>query len=351
MAERADDRLLRLLGIVAYLDGAGPVSVADLARRFGTTPAQIQKDVDALWVSGTPGYWPDDLIDFDAASIDRGVVHLTEARGMTRPLRLGTREAVALVAALRAMKATGAVQADPARSAVVESALRKLTDATGEAANAVDVRLAPGGDRQVVSAITSALTTRHRLRIRYVTSSDVVSEREVDPVRLHTQDEFAYLAAWCYRAAAPRTFRVDRILEAVETDIPVQDHPGVGAEIDFAALFAGGSSPLATIRFAPRARWFAEEVPVESVRNLPDGDFEVTLRVTNPGWLRSTLIQLAPYVRSVSPSSLADDVAGTAAEALALYQTGQETGQDTGRTTGPEAGPPTRDAATSANSH
>jgi proteasome accessory factor C len=347
VAERADDRLLRLLGIVAYLDGAGPVSVADLARRFGTTPAQIQKDVDALWVSGTPGYWPDDLIDFDAASIDRGVVHLTEARGMTRPLRLGTREAVALVAALRAMKATGAVQADPARSAVVESALRKLTDATGEAANAVDVRLAPGGDRQVVSAITSALTTRHRLRIRYVTSSDVVSEREVDPVRLHTQDEFAYLAAWCYRAAAPRTFRVDRILEAVETDIPVQDHPGVRAEIDFTALFAGGSSPLATIRFAPRARWFAEEVPVESVRNLPDGDFEVTLRVTNPGWLRSTLIQLAPYVRSVSPSSLADDVAGAAAEALALYETGHGTRQRTG----PEAGPTTRDAATSANSH
>lgn len=339
MAERADDRLLRLLGIVAYLDGAGPVSVADLAGRFGTTPAQIQKDVDALWVSGTPGYWPDDLIDFDAASIDRGVVHLTEARGMTRPLRLGTREAVALVAALRAMKATDAVQADPARSAVVESALGKLTDATGEAASAVDVRLAPGGDRQVVAAISSALAARHRLRIRYVTSSDVVSEREVDPVRLHTQDEFAYLAAWCYRADAPRTFRVDRILEATETDVPVQAHPGEpGAEIDFAALFAGGSSPLATIRFAPRARWFAEEVPVESVRNLPDGDFEVTLRVTNPGWLRSSLVRLAPLVRSVSPAVLADDVAGTATEALALYGAG-------------EPGDGARDAATSPDHH
>lgn len=290
-------------------------------------------------MSGTPGYWPDDLIDFDAASIDRGVVHLTEARGMTRPLRLGTREAVALVAALRAMKATDAVQADPARSAVVESALGKLTDATGEAASAVDVRLAPGGDRQVVAAISSALTARHRLRIRYVTSSDVVSEREVDPVRLHTQDEFAYLAAWCYRADAPRTFRVDRILEATETDVPVQAHPGEpGAEIDFAALFAGGSSPLATIRFAPRARWFAEEVPVESVRNLPDGDFEVTLRVTNPGWLRSSLVRLAPLVRSVTPAVLADDVAGTAAEALALYGAG-------------ETGDGARDAATSPDQH
>ncbi|WP_285104822.1 WYL domain-containing protein [Promicromonospora sp. MEB111] len=346
MAERADDRLLRLLGIVAYLDGAGPVSVADLAGRFGTTPAQIQKDVDALWVSGTPGYWPDDLIDFDAASIDRGVVHLTEARGMTRPLRLGTREAVALVAALRAMKATDAVQADPARSAVVESALRKLTDATGEAASAVDVRLAPGGDKQVVAAISSALTNRHRLRIRYVTSSDVVSEREVDPVRLHTQDEFAYLAAWCYRAQAPRTFRVDRILEATETDVPVQAHPGQEPEIDFGALFAGGSSPLATIRFAPRARWFAEEVPVESVRNLPDGDFEVTLRVTNPGWLRSTLIRLAPLVRSVSPEILADDVAGAATAALALYGDGDGAGDGAGHGAGG-----VRDAATSADQH
>ncbi len=201
------------------------------------------------------------------------------------------------------------------------------------------MRLAPGGDRQVVAAISSALTNRHRLRIRYVTSSDVVSEREVDPVRLHTQDEFAYLAAWCYRADAPRTFRVDRILEAVETDVPVQAHPGeAGAEIDFAALFAGGSSPLATIRFAPRARWFAEEVPVESVRNLPDGDFEVTLRVTNPGWLRSSLVRLAPLVRSVSPAVLADDVAGTAAEALALYGAGA-------------VGEGGRDAATSPDHH
>lgn len=110
MAERADDRLVRLLGIVSYLDGAGGVPVEELATRFGVTTRQIVEDVDALWVSGTPGYWPDDLIDFDADSLERGVVRLTEARGMTRPLRLGTREAVALIAALRAMGETPAVR-------------------------------------------------------------------------------------------------------------------------------------------------------------------------------------------------------------------------------------------------
>ena len=95
MAERASDRLLRMLGMVAYLDSHGDVPVDDLAAQFGVTPEQVLADVDTLWVTGTPGYLPYDLIDFDATAYERGVVTLVEARGMTRPLRLGGREAVA----------------------------------------------------------------------------------------------------------------------------------------------------------------------------------------------------------------------------------------------------------------
>ena len=103
MPERAPDRLLRMLGMVAYLDAHDDVAVDDLAAQFGVTPEQVLADVDTLWVTGTPGYLPYDLIDFDATAYERGVVTLVEARGLTRPLRLGGREAVALVAALRAM--------------------------------------------------------------------------------------------------------------------------------------------------------------------------------------------------------------------------------------------------------
>lgn len=315
MAERADDRLVRLLGIVAYLDGAGPVPVEELAARFGVSAAQVREDVDALWVSGTPGYWPDDLIDFDADSIEHGVVRLTEARGMTRPLRLGTREAVALVAALRAMRETAAVQADPARAAVVSSALDKLTAATGEAAAALDVRLAPDGDPAVVAAVTSALAAGHRLAIRYVTAADEVSDREVDPVRLVTQDEASYLLAWCHRAQGRRTFRIDRILAARETDVPVEEHD-VDPDVDFTPT---GDAPVATLVLTSAARWIAEEVPTESVRTLPDGTIEVRVRVTNPAWLRGLLLARARHVLSVSPPEVADDVAHVAARALAAY--------------------------------
>lgn len=334
MAERADDRLVRLLGLVAYLDGAGPVPVAELAARFGVSAAQIHADVDALWVSGTPGYWPDDLIDFDAQSIESGVVRLTESRGMTRPLRLGPSEAVALVAALRAMRELDAVATDPAQSELVESALAKLTDATGEAADALDVRLAAGGDPQVVATLTTALRARRRLRIRYVSGADATSEREIDPVRLHTTGDHSYLASWCYRAGGPRTFRVDRILTATLLDEPVAEHPDVG-EVDLSGVSAA-EAPLATLVLASSARWFAEEVPVETVTNLPGGDFEVTLHVTNPDWLRRVLLEIPSQVRSVRPAELAAEVRAAAGDALAAYDDAGLTGAPDPRPGAPE---------------
>ena len=63
MAERASDRLLRLLGMVTYLDRTDGVPIDQVAAHFGVTPAQVVDDIDTLWVTGTPGYWPHDLID------------------------------------------------------------------------------------------------------------------------------------------------------------------------------------------------------------------------------------------------------------------------------------------------
>jgi proteasome accessory factor C len=315
VAERADERLVRLLGMVAYLDSAGGVTVDDLAERFGVRAQQILEDVDALWVSGTPGYWPDDLIDFDAGSLERGVVRLTEARGMTRPLRLGTREAVALVAALRALRAAVGTSGDAARE-VVDSALAKLTDATGEAAAAVDVELAVEGDPAVAATVRDAVRRRRRLRIRYVTAADVPSVREVDPLRLVTQDEHSYVLAWCYSAHDQRTFRLDRILDAQLLDVPVERHAPARDTVAFAP---DPAAELVTVRFDSPARWVAEEVPVEGVRNLTDGTFEVTLRVADPVWLRHLLLQQARHVRAVTPAWAAVDVAESARVALGAY--------------------------------
>lgn len=315
MAERASERFVRLVGLVSYLETSGPVPVDTLARRFGVSAKQILADVDTLWVSGTPGYWPEDLIDFDADSYERGIVHLTRSRGMTRPLRLGTREAITLIAALRAMSEVVAQAGDPEQAAVVDSTLAKLTAASGEAAASLDVRVAVDASPHVLAAVTRALAERRRLRIDYVNSSDVTSSRVVEPIRLLPSDDFTYLHAWCTEAHGERTFRTDRILAAevlAEAATSTSTPPAPEA-------YRPTSGTIAEITFTSRARWIAEQVPVESVRTLESSDFVVSLRVTHPMWLRHLLLRNAREVVAVSPPEVRRDVADTAARALEEY--------------------------------
>jgi proteasome accessory factor C len=316
MVERASDRLLRMLGEVAYLQRQGDVTVAELARQFDITPEQAYSDIDTLWVSGTPGYLHDDLIDFDATALESGVVRLVEARGMTRPLRLGPREAVALLAALQALSSSLGSALDDERAAVLASATAKVRAVAGDLAGAVDVDLGSTVAPDVAAAVGEAVTRRRRLVLRYVDARDVTSEREVDPVRLVTQDDRTYLLAWSRAAGADRLFRLDRIVGARVLDEPAEGHDVP----DDADVFAPDpEAALVTLHLASPGRWVAESAPVEAVRDLPDGSFEVDLRIVQPAWLRHLLLQAAHDVLDVRPAQVAADAARVATDALAAY--------------------------------
>lgn len=315
MAERASDRVVRLLGLVAFLDRHEGASVEELARQFGVTSQQVMADIDTLWVSGTPGYLPYDLIDFDFSSYERGVVRLTESRNMTRPLRLSAREGVALVASLRALDAGLGGALDDERKQVVRSALAKLTAAVGDAAGTVDVSLTLAAAPEVATALATSLREGRRLHLRYVNAADVSSERDVDPIRLVTDTDRSYLLGWCLAVEGERLFRVDRILAAHVLDEPAEHH-GVDSRGEFAP---GDDGELVTVHLASRGRWIAESTPVQEVRNLEDGSFEVDLRVVSPAWLRHLLMQAADEIIEVRPASVAAEVAQTARAALAAY--------------------------------
>ena len=55
------------------------------------------------------------------------------------------------------------------------------------------------------------------------------------------------------------------------------------------------------------------------MRNLPDGSFEVDLRVGDRTWLRHLLMQAAAEVIEIRPQAVATDVAEVARAALAAY--------------------------------
>lgn len=317
MAERTPERLVRLLGMVAYLDRNPGVPVDELAAHFEVSPAQVLKDVDTLWMSGTPGYWPDDLIDFDAGSLESGVVRLTQARGMSHALRLGTREAVALVAALRALREALGDALDPDQREVLASTLETLTAATGEAAATMDVQLSVAAAPEVVAAAQSGVRSGRRLRLRYVDAADVVSERDVDPWQVLTGDEHSYLQAWCHSAGGERLFRLDRILSATVLDDRVTTTPGAGRESTFEPR--AEHEPV-EIELDGRARWVAEQLPVDAAVDLDDGGLRVSLRVASDAWLRHLLLRLAPDVRRTTPGSLAVAAGRAAERALAAYR-------------------------------
>ncbi len=316
MAERTPERLVRLLGLVAYLDRHPGAAVEDVAAHFGVSRDQVLRDVDTLWVSGTPGYWPDDLIDFDAGAHETGRLRLTQSRGMGRALRLGTREAVALVAALRALRESVGDALDPAEREVLASTLETLTAATGEAAATVDVQLAVEASPEVVAAARTALREGRRLRIRYVNASDRVSDRDVDPWQLLTGDEHSYLQAWCHAVDGERLFRLDRILAAVVLPEAVTTSPGPARDATFRPT---DEHDRVTLELDGPARWVAEQYPVEEVADLPDGGFRVVLRIASAAWLRHLLLRVAPHVRAADPVEVVADAAAAARRALAQY--------------------------------
>ncbi len=106
--EATPERVVRLISMVQLVVQAGEMSVGELAEHFEVSEAQVYKDLNLLWLTGTPGYMPEDLIDFDASALDRGVVRVTQSRGLARPLYVGVRESIALFAALIALQVGGA---------------------------------------------------------------------------------------------------------------------------------------------------------------------------------------------------------------------------------------------------
>ena len=61
-------------------------------RRSASRVKTLREDLSVLWMCGMPGLTPGDLIDIDMDAVDgEGVIHLSNADYLTRPLRLSDR--------------------------------------------------------------------------------------------------------------------------------------------------------------------------------------------------------------------------------------------------------------------
>ena len=312
----ATDHLPRLLALVPWLLSHPDSSVSEVAREFEVTESQIRADVNLLWMCGLPGYGPGDLIDVEWRG-DR--VTLSNAETIERPLRITPDEALALIAALRALSGVPGIVS----TAAIDRALAKLESAAGgvPAADKVIVAAMSTANPEVVTTITDAVAQSRRVHLRYwVPARDEATERDVDPIRLFTSDAAAYLSGWCHAVEDLRTFRLDRVLGATLLDDPIDVPDEVRARAFDSELFTPSPEDrLVTFSLDAAARWAADYYQCESVEERGDGGLVVKLRCRDDAWARRLALGLAGVAQLTDPPELARQVRDAAVDALAAY--------------------------------
>jgi proteasome accessory factor C len=312
----AKDQVGRLLRLVPYLHGREQVPLDEAARAIGVAPDQLDKDLRVLFMCGLPGGYPDDLIDVDLDALEGdGVIRVSNADYLARPLRLTPTEATAIIVALRALRAG----ADDDTRPVVDRALAKL-----EAAAAGTPLVDPGDEPAPTLALRGEMedAVRRGRQVRltyYVPARDEESERVVDPHAVVSYHGVEYLDAWCHSAEAPRLFRLDRIHEATVLDSPVTTDATELRDLSDGMFSSGEEATRVTLALDPEARWVEEYYAVQAVRPRPEGGSEVDLLVGDERWLQRLLMRLAPSARVLEPPHFGEDAGTAIRAALALY--------------------------------
>ena len=204
----------RLVATLLLMQSRGRVTAAELAAELGISVATARRDLEALSAAGVP-------------------VYPQPGRGGGWQLVGGARTDLSGLTAAEAQALF--LLAGPAASTApeVKSGLRKLVRALPStfradaeaAADAVLIDSAGWGESDkeppaLVRELQTAVVRRRKVRLSYAGRSGPPSQRLIDPWGLVDKDDIWYLIAGTPKGR--RTFRANRIVEAVVTDQPAE---------------------------------------------------------------------------------------------------------------------------------
>ncbi|MFF7649507.1 helix-turn-helix transcriptional regulator [Streptomyces sp. NPDC007983] len=251
--EGTTERVLRLL---ALLQRRASWTAAELAAELGVTDRSVRRDVERLRTLGYPVH----------ATAGVGGGYQLGAGTRLPPLLLDDEEAIATAVSLRL--ASGGTVAGAG-----EAALRALTklDQVMPPRLRAEVRAVHGAtetlvgpgveiDAELLVTLARACRDAVRVRFRYAARGGDERERTVEPVRMVTTGRRWYLMAWDTDRDDWRTFRLDRMREAVATTwrFRPREHPDPVAYVQ-------RSVTGAPYRYLARVRLHA---PPDRVREL-----------------------------------------------------------------------------------
>ncbi|HAQ60295.1 MAG TPA: WYL domain-containing protein [Microbacterium sp.] len=288
----AIDRVAIVMNLVPYLVERGPVSVDEAARELDVAPDLLRRLAEGLVVIGLPEGMHNDLFDIDWDLLDeRDELQLLNTVAFERVPRLTAREAAALLAGLQLAGSAPGV----ADQGVIPGLIAKLS--RGASAPPAELTLTAGPSDEVRSAVMDALDRGVAVSFTHQKPDAAPTMRTVDPVKILVKDDQWYLRGWCHLRREMRTFHLDRISDAVVTDVPAAAHHDPEASI-----FARTDGPLeATIRFAPHVAPLLGQFLDHAVVTPHPTRSRAVLRVADPTQLKRLAARRGGEVEIVAP--------------------------------------------------
>lgn len=303
------ERTERLLDLVPYLATHQGIALDDLAREFSITTAQLTEDLTTLWMCGLPGYTPLELMDL---SFDTGVVTISNADTLAKPRVLNRDEVLALVLGLETLQE----DTDPSHAELSET----ISNLVAKLITLVDSNV-----QQKVQAGTSALSNerarlesairrRGGVEISYHSiSRDEVTERIIHPLEFTSSKGHDYVLAFCELSKGYRTFRLDRIVNAVEVSNLQVSHPRLSPESE--------DEPLSiTLHIHSRMRDVAEGFNIDLAPTDADSSPRVQVESFSADWAIRQIMSLGGEVGLEAPRELRSLLKERAMRALDAYR-------------------------------
>jgi proteasome accessory factor C len=325
MAERpqplqARDKLAFLLSLVPWLMDHDGASVTETAEHFGMTPEQIREAVQLIAVSGVPGetdaYQHEDLFDIDWDAFEQDDdIRLTHLVAIDDAPRFSAREAAALIAGLQYLSSLP----ENAGSSTLATLTGKLSAGASSAPRAVAVEADPA-IASTLALIRQAVDGGVQLELDYLNASGEKEHRNVDPLRVESFDDDWYLRGWCHLREAVRTFRLDRISDAIVTDLPIEHRADQVRLPD--RLFEPSPDDLeVTVDIEPSAvPLIADFIPDGATSSEQGGRIRTTLRVSHYHGLKRLVARMSGVMTVVAPPSARDAVAAWASAGADRYR-------------------------------
>ena len=298
---------------VASMPEDARIPLADLAERFGVSVERLRGALEAVM----------EVEDRDLATISGVAVDGEELvkylpggyePDFRRPMRLSPVQGRAALLALDLV--SGAV--DPR---IRQSLKVKIRAALSENTPEVEVGGRFEEDATLVAAIERGRRERLVVEIRYP-SGEEVETRPVEPLKMANIEGAWYLNAYCRRAAAPRLFRLERILAASVTDERFERREDVEPKTAYEDIDPRSyAAHRAVVRFSPRvARWMQERPELDLLQRHEDGSADYAMYYTDVGWAASRVMQYLGEAAALEPEGLRREIGRRATELLERYR-------------------------------